>query len=234
MKNIMITTAIAVAFSAGMATAQEFKGDINLGYSAFWDDTDFNTLSGTGSFEFGIADRASVQLDLGLYGFGFAGVEGANLVLHGIYDVHPQGSLGLFLGVDSAAGARDSFYGIEYGQAFGTGSVEAYIARGEEGGVDGTLIGAEGLFAVNDSFGIGVKLDNADYGGQLDARRIGVKGNYALGQGTSLFAEIGSAQIETRTARLSEPFVGVGMSFNLGAGKATFGQRSQFALLPGF
>jgi hypothetical protein len=234
MKNIMITTAFAVAFSAGIATAQEFKGDITLGYSAFWDDTEFNTLSGTGSFEFGIADRASVQVDLGLYGFGFTGVEGTNLVLHGIYDVNPQGSLGLFLGVDSAAGARDEFYGIEYGQAFGTGSVEVYAARGEEGGVNGTLIGAEGMFAVSDNFGIGVKLDNADYGGQLDARRIGVKGNYSVGQGSSVFAEIGTARIDDGTTSLSEPFVGVGLSFNLGEGKATFGQRSQFALIPGF
>lgn len=233
MNKMIITTALAVAFSTGMATAQEFKGDITLGYSAFWNDTDFNTLSGTGSFEFGIADRMSVQLDLGLYGFGFAGVEGSNLVLHGIYDVNPQGSLGLFLGVDSAAGARDEFYGIEYGQAFGTGSVEVYAARGEEGGVNGTLIGAEGLFAVNDSFGIGVKLDNADYGGQLDARRIGVKGNYALGQGSSVFAEVGSARFDDGVTSLSEPFVGVGLSFDLGGGKATFGQRSQFALIPG-
>lgn len=233
MKKHMISTAIAVAFSAGIATAQEFKGDITLGYSAFWDETDFNTLSGTGSFEFGVADRMSVQLDLGLYGFGFVGLEGTNLVLHGIYDVNPQGSLGLFLGVDSVSGVRDEFYGIEYGQAFGGGSVEGYIARGEDGGINGTVIGVEGLFAVNDSLGIGVKLDNADYGASLDARRIGVKGNYTLGQGSSVFAEIGSAKYDDGVNSLSEPFIGVGLSFNLGAGKATFGQRSQFALVPG-
>jgi hypothetical protein len=233
MKKHMISTALAVAFSSGIATAQEFKGDITLGYSAFWDNTDFNTLSGTGSFEFGVADRMSVQLDLGLYGFGFVGLEGTNLVLHGIYDVNQQGSLGLFLGVDSLNGFRDEFYGIEYGQAFGAGSVEGYIARGEDAGISGTVIGVEGLFAVNDSIGIGVKLDKADYGGALDARRIGVKGNYAVGQGTSVFAEIGSARYDDGATQLSEPFVGIGMSFNLGEGKATFGQRSQFALVPG-
>lgn len=234
MKQYIISAALAATISTGMATAQEFKGDITLGYSAFWDDTDFNTLSGTGSFEFGMGDRASVQVDLGLYGFGFANEEGTNLVLHGIYDVNPQGSVGLFLGVDSAAGVRDEFYGIEYGQSFGTGSFEVYAARGEDAGVSGTVIGAEGLFSVSDSFGIGVKLDNADYSGQFEARRIGVKGNYGLGQGSSVFAEIGTARIEDGTTTLlNEPFVGIGLSFNLGEGKATFGQRSQFALIPG-
>jgi hypothetical protein len=233
MKKHMISTAIAVAFSAGIATAQEFKGDITLGYSAFWDETDLNTLSGTGSFEFGVTDQASVQVDVGLYGFGFVGLEGTNLVLHGIYDVNPQGSLGLFLGVDSAEGEQQEFYGLEYGQAFGAGSVEGYVARGEDSGVDGTVIGVEGLFAVNNSFGIGVKYDNADFGGALDAQRFGVKGNYTVGQGTSVFAEIGSAKYDDGVTRVSEPFVGIGLSFNLGEGKATFGQRSQFALFPG-
>ncbi|WP_434617661.1 hypothetical protein [Tabrizicola sp. M-4] len=233
MKRQLFAAALGVAFFNGMATAQEFKGDITLGYSAFTSDTSLNTLSGTGSFEFGIGDRASVQLDLGIYGFGLIGVEGGNVVLHGIYDVHPQGSLGLFLGVDSAGGQSDDFYGIEYGQSFGAGSFEVYGARGKEAGVTGTIIGAEALFELNPTWGLGVKADNADYDGQLDATRIGVKGIHALGQGTTVFAEVGSARFDDGTNSISEPFVGVGLNFQLGGGKATFGQRSQFALIPG-
>lgn len=233
MKRQLFAAALGVAFSSGMAAAQEFKGDITLGYSAFTSETSLNTLSGTGSFEFGIGDRASIQVDLGVYGFGFVGVEGSNLVVHGIYDVHPQGSLGLFLGVDAAGGETDDFLGIEYGQSFGAGSFEVYGARGKEAGVTGTVMGAEALFELNPSWGIGVKADTADYDGQLDATRIGVKGIHALGQGTTVFAEVGSARFDDGTNSISEPFVGVGLNFQLGGGKATFGQRSQFALFPG-
>lgn len=233
MKRQLFAAALGVAFSGNMGAAQEFKGDITLGYSAFIDETSLNTLSGTGSFEFGIGDRASVQLDLGVYGFGFVGVEGGNAVLHGIYDVNRQASLGLFLGVDSAGGSSDDFYGIEYGQSFGTGSFEVYGARGKEAGVSGTILGAEAMFALNPSWGIGIKADTADYGAQLDATRLGVKGMHALSDNTSVFAELGTARFNDGTTSLSEPFLGVGMSFDLGGGKATFGQRSQFALIPG-
>lgn len=232
MKKQLLAAAVLVAAATG-ASAQDFKGDITLGYSAFWDDTSLNTLTGQTSLEFGIGDRASVQVDLGIYGFGFVGVEGGNATLHGIFDVTPVSSVGLFLGVDALAGARDDFVGIEYGQSFGTGSFEVYGARGEDGGVTGTLIGGEALFAVNDMWGVGIKADTADYAGVLDATRIGVKGNYALGGNTSLYAEVGTARLDDGTTSVSSPYVGVGMSFNLGRDKATFGHRSQFALIPG-
>lgn len=225
--------AVLAALSAGAAFAQDIKGDITLGYSAFLTETSLNTLSGTGSFEFGIGDRASVQVDLGLYGFGFSGLEAGNLVLHGIYDINAQGSVGLFLGVDAANGARDDFVGIEYGQSFGTGSFELYGARGEEGGVSGTVIGGEAAFSLANGWGLGVKADSADYGNALEASRLGVKGMHALGQGTSVFAEIGTARVSNGALSVSEPFVGVGMNFQFGGDKATFGQRSQFALFPG-
>lgn len=232
MEKQLLAAAFVVAASSG-AFAQDFKGDITLGYSAFWDDTSLNTLSGQTSLEFGIGDRASVQVDLGLYGFGLVGVEGGNATLHGIFDVTPASSMGLFLGVDALANARDEFVGIEYGQSFGAGSFEVYGARGKEAGVSGTMIGGEALFAVNDIWGVGVKADTADYGGVLDATRIGVKGNYALSQSTSLYAEVGTARLDNGATSVSSPYVGVGMSFNLGRDKATFGQRSQFALIPG-
>ena len=69
MNRQLFAAAILAAFSTGTAKAQEFKGDITLGFSAFWDDTRVSALSGTGAFEFGITDRASVQVDAGLYGF---------------------------------------------------------------------------------------------------------------------------------------------------------------------
>lgn len=237
MKHHIISAAVAAAVSTGMAagaaTAQEFKGDITLGYSAFWDNTSANRISGEGAFEFGLSDRASVQLDLGLYGFGATNSEGTNFVLHGIYDVNPQGSAGVFLGVDDLNGSSVDFYGVEYGQSFGTGGVEGYIARGEEAGVTGTVIGVEGEFALSDQFGLGVKLDNADFDGAVDITRLGVKGIYALGQGSSVFAEVGSLRASAFGLTGSEAFVGVGLSINLGGEEATFGRRGLLNLLPG-
>ncbi len=233
MKYHILTTAFAVTLSAGMATAQEFKGDITLGYSAFWDDMSVNRLSGEAAFEFGLSDRASVQLDLGLYGFGATNFDGTNFVLHGIFDVNPQASAGLFLGIDDVNGSSVDFYGLEYGQSFGTGGVEAYLARGEDAGVTGTLIGVEGKFALSDQFGLGVKIDNADFNGVLDVTRFGVKGIYALGQGSSVFAEVGSLRADGFGLSGSEAFVGLGLSIEMGGEESTFGRRGLLALIPG-
>lgn len=233
MNRQLLAAAVVAAFSSGAAFAQEFKGDITLGYSAFLDDTDFNTLSGTGAFEFGMGDRASVQLDLGIYGYGFVGLEATNVVLHGIFDVMPQGSAGLFLGMERAAGGTTDFYGLEYGQSFGAGGFEVYAGRGEDGGLRGTVMGVEGNFAVNDAVGIGLKLDNADFGGVADLTRFGVKGTYTVGRGTSIYGEVGTVKAASLGLSNSEPFVGVGMSFNLGSDEATFGRRGLLNLLPG-
>lgn len=233
MNRQLLAAAVVAAFSCGAASAQDFKGDITLGYSAFLDDTDFNTLSGTGAFEFGMGDRASAQLDLGIYGYGFVGLEATNVVLHGIYDVMPQSSVGLFLGLERAAGSTTDFYGLEYGQSFGAGGFEVYAGRGEEAGVRGTVMGVEGSFAVNDAVGIGLKLDNADFNGVADVTRLGVKGTYAVGRGTSLYGEVGTVRADVLGLSNSEPFLGVGMSFNLGNDEATFGRRGLLNLLPG-
>ena len=224
--------AVSTGLAAGAATAQDFKGDITLGYSAFTEDTSVNRLSAEGAFEFGISDRASVQLDLGLYAFGATETQGSNLVLHGIYDVSPQASAGLFLGIDDIEGASADFYGVEFGQSFGAGGFEAYIARGEDSGVTGTVIGVEGKFALSEQFGLGLKLDNADFDGMVDVTRVGVKGIYALGQGSSMFAEVGSLRADAFGASGSESFVGVGLSFDMGT-EATFGRRGLIGLLPG-
>ncbi|NBE06899.1 hypothetical protein [Paragemmobacter ruber] len=233
MKKHIITAAFAATLFCSVASAQEFKGDITLGYSAFWDEMSVNRISGEGAFEFGLSDRASVQLDLGLFGFGASNAEGTNLVLHGIYDVNPQGSAGAFLGVDDVDGSSVNFYGVEYGQSFGTGGVEVYLARGKEAGVTGTVIGVEGKFALSEQFGLGVKLDNADFDGAVDVTRLGVKGIYALGQGSSVFAEVGSVRADAFGLTGSEAFVGVGLSIEMGGEEATFGRRGLLSLIPG-
>lgn len=233
MRTQLCAAAFLVACVTAPVGAQEFRGDITLGYSTFWDDTRLNTLTGTGSYELGFGESASAQLDLRAYGFNWAGVEAGNVVLHGIYDLAPTMSAGVFVGYENFAGDRYDFYGLEFGQSLGTGGFEVYAARGEEGGVSGTVIGAEGSYPVNGMWDIGVKLDNADFGTALDVRRFGVKGSFALGSSTSLFAEVGSARMSVPGASVSEPFVGVGLNVRLGGGKATFGQRSLAGLVPG-
>lgn len=233
MKHSILPSAVAVLFSAGFASAQEFKGDFTLGYSAFTEESSFNHVFGEGAFEFGLSERASVQVDLGLHGFGVSNVEGANFVLHGIYDVHPQGSAGLFLGLEEIDGDSIDFYGLEYGQSFGSGGFEAYIARGEDAGVTGTVAGVAGSFAVTDSFGLGVKVDNVDFDGALDVTRFGVKGSYGLGQGSSVYAEVGSVRVDALGVSGSEGFVGLGVTIQMGEDRATFGGRGLMNLLPG-
>lgn len=233
MMKQLFAAALAVALSGTASVAQDVRGDMTLGYSAFWEDTSVNALLGAGSLEVGMGDRASVQFDLGIVGFGATETEGTHAVLHAIFDVHPEGSAGLFMGVEDFEGVSVDYYGLEYGHAFAGGTLEIYAAKGEEAGIEGTVVGAEGVFALNDLWGMGVKLDNADLNGALDARRFGVRGIHALGQGSSIYAEVGSASISAQGATLSEPFIGVGLNIELGSDKATFGQRGLMSLFPG-
>ena len=233
MKWQHFAAALGVALSGTASAAQDVRGDFTLGYSAFWEDTSVNALLGAGSLEVGIGERASVQFDLGTVGFGATDSESTHAVLHAIFDVHPEGSAGLFMGVEDFEGVSVDYYGLEYGHAFAGGTLEVYAAKGEEAGIEGTVVGAEGIFALNDMWGMGVKLDNADFNGALDVRRLGVRGIHALGEGSSVYAEVGSASISAEGTTLSEPFIGVGLNIELGADKATFGQRSLMSLFPG-
>lgn len=217
----------------GMAQAQEIKGDLTLGHSFFTDDSNASRTYAEGALEFGVAPMASVQLDLGIYQLGLIDENATNLVVHGIYDVHDSGSLGAFVGMDRLVGEDATFYGVEYGQSLGSGSIEGYVATGDEAGVDGTVIGVESEFLVGSEFGLGVKLDHADFEGTLSATRFGVKGLYGIGESGKLFAELGTLRGEVGGVSASEPFVGVGLSVNLGQDEATFGRRGLFNLFPG-
>lgn len=225
-----------MAFGMGAATqaqAQEIKGDLTLGHSFFTDESNASKTYAEGALEFGVTPNASVQLDLGIYQLGLIDENATNLVVHGIYDVHASGSLGGFIGVDRLLGETTTFYGVEYGQSVGTGSVEGYVATGDEAGIDGTVIGVESEFLIGSEFGLGVKLDHADFEGRLSATRFGVKGLYGIGDAGKLFAEVGSLRGTIEGASASEPFVGVGLTVNLGQDEATFGRRGLFNLIPG-
>lgn len=226
--------AVLMIFGLGsVAQAQEIKGDLTLGHSFFTDENQVSKAYAEGALEFGVTPKASVQLDLGVSSLGFVDETATNLVLHGIYDVHATGSVGAFVGMDRLAGEDVTFYGIEYGQSLGSGSIEAYAGTGDEAGVDGTVIGVESEFLIGSEFGLGVKLDHADFEGTLSATRFGVKGIYGLGDTGKLFAEVGTLRGEIDGDSGSEPFVGVGLTVNLGQDEASFGRRGLFNLFPG-
>lgn len=216
-----------------MAQAQDIKGDLTLGHSFFTDESQVSKTYAEGAVEFGVTPKASIQMDLGFYGLGVLDENATNLVLHGIYDTHATGSVGAFVGVDRLAGVSANFYGIEYGQSLGSGSVEAYAGTGDQGGVDGTVIGVESEFLIGSEFGVGVKLDHADFEGTLSATRFGVKGLYGIGDAGKVFAEIGTLRGDISGVSASEPFVGVGLTVNLGQDESTFGRRGLFNLFPG-
>jgi hypothetical protein len=229
-----ISLALLMVFGlGGAAQAQEIKGDLTLGHSFFTDENQISKTYAEGALEFGVTPKASVQLDLGVYSLGLVNDTATNLVVHGIYDVHATGSVGAFVGMDRLAGSDATFYGIEYGQSLGAGSIEAYAGTGDEAGVDGTVIGVESEFLIGADFGVGVKLDHADFEGTLSATRFGVKGLYGIGDAGKVFAELGTLRGEIDGASASEPFVGLGLTVNLGQDESTFGRRGLFNLFPG-
>ena len=227
--------AASLALMAAPASAFEVTGgELELTYSAFEEDSDFSRTSLEGSLEAAFSRSVAAQVDLGGYKFNFVDDEATNATVHAIYHANDAASFGIFYGQDSLDGESTDFYGLEAGHEFEGVDIEAYVATGEEADVDGTVIGINGVIALNDRFDIGASYDTADFDGDVSLNRFAVTGTAHVTDNMGVFAEVGSLEGEVAGLSDSELFFGVGAEVTFGAKRgSTFGQRGLAHLVPG-
>ena len=226
---------IGAVVLASAVQAEVTGGQIKLSQSGFTDDMSIAKTNLSGSIELGFGPQFGVQVDLGVNMLNFADETATNIAAHGVYKLSDRTAVGAFYGMDRLAGATNDFYGVEAAQNFGTGGVQGYLARGEDAGASGTVIGISGGAVMGNGFGIGASLDHGTFDGGLSLTRFGVRGSLGLGERSKMFAEVGTLNSAiSGFGSGSETYAKIGATYNFGDNSGlTFGDRSLFNLLPG-
>lgn len=229
---------IGIALGASLALAipaqaVEMTGaEVGLSHSFFTDDTSFAKTTLEGSAELGFGPMFGVQGDLGVNWLNETDQTATSVTLHGLYHVTDQTSLGLFYGSDKLDDDHLDYYGFEVGQKGDSFDVEAYLGRGEDSGLTGTMMGLEGRFAVSGAFGAGGKLQSVDYE-EASMTRIGLTGDYTMYNGMGITAEIGRLNSDGMGIG-DETYLGIGAKMSFGPNQGvTFGKRGILDVVPG-
>ncbi|SDY49143.1 hypothetical protein SAMN05444004_101567 [Jannaschia faecimaris] len=220
------------------AAAVELNGgDFNLEYSWFDQDigdTTVDTFSFDGSVEVGFSHNLAAQLDLGRYKFGFINETGTNGALHAIYNLNESTALGAFYSVDEIFSESTDFYGIEAVYDTDQFELEAYIGRGEDAGVDGSVYGVLGAFSITESIDITGSAENASFDGDVDFSKYAIGMRFFATPKVAFTTSIGSFEANAFGLSGSETFFSVGAEFKFGQNEgATFGKRGLLTLIPG-
>ncbi|SLN35864.1 hypothetical protein PSA7680_01699 [Pseudoruegeria aquimaris] len=232
-KTLISSLAVATAVAAPAAYAVELNGaSMDLGYSAFTDESDVNKTAIEGSVELGFSPNIAAQIDLGATKFGLSNEDNINAAVHGIYHLDDATAFGAFAGVDRAGGEDNSFYGLEAAYDTGAYETEGYVQFGEYGSEDFWGAGGSVRYAVNASFGLGASYDYADVDNAFNAQRFAAVADYNVSDSTRLYAELGVLDSDDLGLD-TEPFIGAGVKVSLGGGEPTFGSRGLVGLIPG-
>ena len=228
-KHVWAATLAATLAAAAPAAAFQFNGaEIEAGYSAFFDDTDFSRTSLHGSAEFGFNRNVAVQLDFSHYDFDFINQDAQTYTVHGIFHASERTSFGLFGGTDDASGGDQSFYGIEIGHELSEFEFEAYLSRTEN---DDTLLGLSGRHPIAPKVTLGASFDHIEPDIGPSLTRFGVKTDYRVSGNFEIFAELGTARA---SGGGSEGFFALGGRITFGDQRGTtFGRRGVLDKIPG-
>ena len=233
MKTTLIIALGAMALAQNAHAVEVTGGTLQIGHSAFTDDTSVSSTSFTGGLEVGFNRSFALQFDLGLYGLNTINETGTNAAIHAVYHVNETASLGFFLGHDDIAGSAD-FYGIEGGFALPGVDVELYLANEDDNVSSGDLFGLELHHDISEEVGITGTFDHASFGGGVDLTRFKIGMNYNLSPTSELYGEVGSLNASALGLSGSESFVGIGARINFGAARGvTFKRRGLLSMLPG-
>jgi hypothetical protein len=180
-----------------------------------------------GRDEFGIVPGISVAADFAYHGFRGLDGNSSTLTVHGLYDLSPTATVGLFYGQDRRDGGDSDLYGIEGATTLSGISVDGYLGRYEGDLGEGTLLGVNGAFAFTDAISATASagIVNADE----NWKRLSIGGEYQFGNGPTVFAEVGKFDGDVD----GENFISIGARIELGQG-TTFGPRGITEILPGF
>jgi hypothetical protein len=232
-KTLTIACGVCATFSPAFAF-DVTGGEVSVGHSFFTDDSDFARSGIEGSVELGFSQTLGVQVDASLQRFNVAGETATAFAVHGLYHISEATSAGIFVGTENVASENNTYYGAEIGTELARSDFEGYIGSGEEEGIGATVLGLSGTYNINDTFSLGASLDYVNLEGDASLTRFGVTGDYAIGEQTNIYAEIGTLSASDAGNSGSETFVGIGAEFNFGAERgATFERRGLVGLLPG-
>lgn len=228
--------AAGALFLAQAAVAQELRGaEIDLGYSAFLDETDVSKWSLKGSGEFMVGSAFSVQGDLIFSQFNETDTDLTNLVVHGIYNFPTPNALGFYVGRDDFEGEDATIYGIEGNHGTRAFQFQWYVGQVDGDGEDALNFGFDSWAEAGPNWLLGFHFDrlspdNAD----VDLTTYSISARYDLTESASLYAQLGSADVDVGFASEDETFIGLGVRFNFGPrGGTTMGYRSLDNVLPG-
>ncbi|WP_151717794.1 hypothetical protein [Gemmobacter serpentinus] len=235
MRISLLAGAVLACTTLPFAAQAEFVGGrAGLSHSAFTGDSDRAKSSADVQLEWAFGQSFSTQTDLGLSGLHALDDTALNFTTHLNWTFANGGTAGLFYGWDKVVGTED-FYGLEYATMVGNTHVDGYIAMIDEVGSNGTMAGVAGRMAMNDRFGLGASVDYMKSNGVVDGTRIGLNGDYAMGEATKLTGEIGRVSADdTAGNRVSDTYLKLGVDFAFGQKPGvSFGKRSLFNILPG-
>ncbi|MDF1729719.1 MAG: hypothetical protein P1U53_18435, partial [Sulfitobacter sp.] len=231
MKNVVGATVVFVVAAVSAAQAVEITGgSVELSYSAFTGETDLNKTNIEGAFELAWSQNFSTQFDVGRDSFGASDLDVLSLGLHGVYHLDEGTSFGAFYTHEGADtfGFNDEvdIFGLEFGHDAGKFEIEGYAGRGEAAGIDGTMMGLSGRYAITERVGFSGALDRIDVEG-LELESVTLKLDGHVSENLNMYVEVGSGKAELFGVSETEPFVGVGGKVTFGAKRgATFERRS--------
>ena len=224
------SSVIAAAFAAlpSLALAQSFVGaELSGSMMAYSSDTDLGETAYNGGLEFGIVPGLSVAADFAYHGFRGLDGNSSTLTVHGLYDLTPTATVGLFYGQDRRDAGDSDLYGIEGATNLSGIQVEGYLGQFDGDIGQGTLLGVNGAFAFTDA--ISATASAGIVNGDENWKRLSIGGEYQFGNGPTVFAEVGKYDGDVD----GENFISIGARIELGQG-TTFGPRGITEILPGF
>lgn len=228
---------LSVAVAHAATAAELVGGYVDVGYSAFTDQSSLSKRSLTGSGEVAFTRTFGLQADLGLHDLNTVDEVGTNVTLHGNFHVGDFTSLGVFAGRDNLNNQGVNFYGVEAGHEAGRVEFEGYASvadSGSGGGGNGTLAGLQIRGNVTEAVRLKASVDYVDARNGIDATRYSIGADVNFGQGGAFYAEAGGYDANAGNTGANEAFVGFGLRYNLGAKRGTtFGRRGFLNTLPG-
>lgn len=213
--------ALAAALVAvpGLAVGQGFVGaELSAELATLTEDRTFGSTSYGGGVEFSLVYGLSVGVDVSAHDWrGISGRSSA-VTLHGIYELSPGTSVGVYWARESLPSDRATTYGLEGALALGDLDLAGHLGHYEADTVSGEFLGLSASYALGQAFALTGGVDAVN--GDMDFTVASLGGEYRFASGPVVFGEVRQMSADD----LSDTYLSIGARIELGQG-TTFGSR---------
>lgn len=218
---------LAALLLAGPVSAQGFAGaEISAETLAWSGDGDLGRTTYGGRAAFDLWAGVGIGADLSFHGFG-PGEDGRSLTLHASYAWTDDLTFGGFVARDEAGDLSTMAYGAEAATALMGARVEGALGKWDGDPGQGALILADASYPLG---GLAVTGFAGAVTGDLEASRIAVGGEYRLGLGPTLYAEVGKLS----SGGEAQAYLGLGARIALGRDGVLMRSRGLLEVTQGF